>query len=102
MRTFVDTGILIRHLTGDPPDLAARATRFLREAHELLLADLVVAEVVHVLESFYEPDRLDLAETYLVARAERSAVGVVASFDRSNDRAATRRQRHSWTAAPEI
>jgi predicted nucleic acid-binding protein len=60
---FVDTNVLIRHLTGDPPDLAARATAFLAEADELLLPDLIVAEIVYVLESHYdvptdEPTRL--------------------------------------------
>jgi hypothetical protein len=34
---FVDTTVLIRHLTGDPPDQAARATRLLSEADRLLL-----------------------------------------------------------------
>ena len=53
MTAFVDTNVLIRHLTGDPPDLAARATAFLAAADELLLPDLIVAEVVYVLESFY-------------------------------------------------
>jgi predicted nucleic acid-binding protein len=51
---FLDTNVLIRHLTGDPPDMAARATAFLAAAEELLLPDLIVAEVVYVLESFYE------------------------------------------------
>lgn len=117
MSAFVDTNILVRHLTGDPPEQAARATKFLAAVDELLLTDLVVAEVVYVLESFYEVprprvaelvraiiafpaivvldpaallralevyegDRLDFAEAYLVAQAERSGVGVVASFDR--------------------
>lgn len=54
MTAFVDTNVLIRHLTGDPPDLAARATAFLSTADELLLADLIVTETVYVLESFYE------------------------------------------------
>ncbi len=54
MTAFVDTNVLIRHLTGDPPELAARATSFLADADELLLPDLIVAEVVYVLESFYE------------------------------------------------
>lgn len=127
MSAFVDTNILIRHLTGDPPGQAARATRFLAEADELLLADLIVAEVVYVLESFYEVERsrvaelvrsilafdpmrvvdgelllravevyeierLDFAEAYLVAAAERSGVDAVASFDRSIDRVATVRR----------
>ncbi len=54
MTSFVDTNVLIRHLTGDPPDRARRATAFLADADELLLPDLIVAEVVYVLESFYE------------------------------------------------
>jgi predicted nucleic acid-binding protein len=124
---FVDTNILVRHLTGDPPEQAARASRFLAATDELLLADLVVAEVVYVLESFYEVPRarvaelvraiiafpaivvldaamllralevyetarLDFAEAYLVAQAERSGVGAVASFDKAIDLVATVRR----------
>jgi predicted nucleic acid-binding protein len=59
---FVDTNIIIRHLTGDPPDLADRCTAFLAASHELLLADLIVAEAVYVLESFYEVPRAQVAE----------------------------------------
>jgi len=59
---FVDTNVLIRHLTGDPPDQAARATRLLSQADRLLLPDLIVAETVHVLESFYEVPRARVAE----------------------------------------
>ena len=127
MSAFVDTNILVRHLTGDPPQQAARASRFLAAADELLLADLVVAEVVYVLESFYEVPRarvaelvraiiafpaivvldaamllralevyetarLDFAEAYLVAQAERSGVGAVASFDKAIDRVTTVRR----------
>lgn len=54
MTVFVDTKVLIRHLTGDPSDLAAHATGFLAVADELLLPDLIVAETVYILESFYE------------------------------------------------
>lgn len=124
MTAFVDTNVLVRHLTGDPPAMAARATAYLRSAETLLLADLVVAETVYVLESFYEAprgqvatamrsllavnsivavdtplllraievyetDRLDFAEAYLVACAESTGVGRVASFDRAIDRVAT-------------
>ncbi len=124
MTAFVDTNVLIRHLTGDPPDLAARATRFLADADELLVADLIVAEVIYVLESFYQAERpqvaeavraivsfgatrlvdedlvlratevyefyrIDFAEAYLVASAERSGISAVASFDRSIDRVTT-------------
>ncbi|MGH3562926.1 MAG: PIN domain-containing protein [Mycobacterium sp.] len=121
MTALIDTNVLVRHLTGDPPDMAARATAYLRTARELLLTDLVVAETVYVLDSFYqaprgqvaeamrsliafnsivcvdpplllraievhETDRIDFAEAYLVACAERTGVSKVASFDRSIDR----------------
>lgn len=124
MSAFVDTNILVRHLTGDPPKMAARATAFLASEPELYLADLIVAEAVYVLESFYkasreqvatamrslvamravitvdptlllraievyEVDRLDFAEAYLVACAESTGIGRVASFDRAINRVGT-------------
>ena len=127
MTAFVDTNVLIRHLTGDPPELAARATRYLAEADELLLPDLILAEVAYVLESFYETPRaqvattlravlafpairvldaellqravevyevhrIDFADAYLVASAERTGIGVIASFDRGIDRVTTVRR----------
>jgi predicted nucleic acid-binding protein len=54
---LLDTNVLIRHLTGDPPALARRATRFLERATGLVCPDLVVAETVYVLESFYDVAR---------------------------------------------
>lgn len=124
MSAFVDTNILVRHLTGDPPEMAERATRYLATERGLLLTDLVVAETVYVLESFYETprnqvaeairsliafdsvlcvdpalllravevyetDRLDFGEAYLVACAESTGVGRVASFDQAIDRVDT-------------
>lgn len=124
MSAFVDTNILVRHLTGDPPAMAASASAYLRSEPELFLADLIVAEAIYVLESFYETprarvaqvvrsllafrsivvvdrdvllravevyetDRLDFAEAYLVACAESTGVGRLASFDRSIDRVST-------------
>jgi len=59
---FVDTNVLVRHLTGDPPEMAARATAFLTAESGLLLTDLVAAETVYVLESFYEAPRSQVAE----------------------------------------
>ena len=62
MSSFVDSNILVRHLTGDPPDQARRATAFLQSGQNLVLVDLVVAEVVYVLESVYEVERERVAE----------------------------------------
>ena len=127
MTAFLDTNVLIRYLTGDPPAQARRATRYLETADELLLPDLILAEVAYVLESYYDTARpqvaealraslaipairvhdpavlhrtiqlyevhpLDFADAYLVASAERSGIGVVASFDRDIDRVVTVRR----------
>jgi predicted nucleic-acid-binding protein len=59
---LLDTHVVIRHLTGDPPAMARRATRFLSSAPELVLADLVVAECVYVLESVYGVSRVSVAK----------------------------------------
>jgi predicted nucleic-acid-binding protein len=42
--------------------MAARATAYLRTERELLLTDLVVAETVYVIESFYEAPRDQIAQ----------------------------------------
>ena len=62
MTAFVDANVLVRHLTGDPADLAARATNYLGSESHLLLTDLIAAETVYVLESFYEAPRGQVAE----------------------------------------
>jgi len=58
---FVDTNVIVRHLTGDPPEMATRATAYLASESEILLADLVLAETVYVLESFYKAPREQIA-----------------------------------------
>lgn len=113
--------MLVRHLTGDPPGQARAATRMLARTARLLLTDVVFAETIYVLSSYYELDRarvaelmraviafpaisvldpqlllralelhetasLAFADAYLVASAEVSGVGAVASFDRALDR----------------
>ena len=127
MTAFLDISVLVRHLTGDPPEQARRATRYLEHAETLLLPDLILAEVAYVLESYYEAPRsqvaealrailafrairvvdgplllravelyevrgLDYADAYLIASAERTGVGVVASCDRAIDRVGTVRR----------
>ena len=62
LTAFIDTNILIRHLTGDPPEMASRATAILATETRLLLTDLVLAECVYVLESYYEVKRTRVAQ----------------------------------------
>ena len=56
--------------------MASRATAALSAAGELLLTDLVVAECVYVLESYYEVERERVAELMRAALALRSIKSV--------------------------
>lgn len=49
--------------------MARRAAKFLASAPDLVLVDLVVAECVYVLESFYEVERPRVAELMRAALA---------------------------------
>lgn len=49
--------------------MARRATKFLASAPDLVLVDLVVAECVYVLESFYEVEKPRVAELMRAALA---------------------------------
>ncbi len=69
MTVLLDTNIVIRHLTGDPPEMARRATQFLATEAELVLVDVVLAECVYVLQSVYEVDRPRIAEMMRAALA---------------------------------
>ncbi|MBW3665483.1 MAG: type II toxin-antitoxin system VapC family toxin [Actinobacteria bacterium] len=80
MTTFLDTNILVRHFTGDPPAQARRATSLLAAATDLHLTDVVAAETVYVLESFYEVPPAD------TARLLRSAVAFEAVTVDDEDR----------------
>jgi predicted nucleic acid-binding protein len=62
LTAIIDTNVLVRHLTGEPPEMAACATAYLETERELLLTDLIVAETVYVLESFYQAPRHQVAE----------------------------------------
>ncbi|MCY3647034.1 MAG: type II toxin-antitoxin system VapC family toxin [Chloroflexi bacterium] len=61
MTAFLDTNIIVRHFTGDPPDQARLAARYLDEADQLLLPDLILAEVAYVLQSYYRMSRDQVA-----------------------------------------
>lgn len=76
MSAFVDTNVLVRHLTGDPAEMAARASAYLEVESELLLTDLVVAETVYVLESFYDAPREQVGEAIRSLLALESVVSI--------------------------
>lgn len=63
MTEALDANVVLRHFTGHPPGLAARATAALAGAppRSLLLADLTLAEIVYVLEGVYRWPREEVA-----------------------------------------
>ena len=62
MKAVIDTNVLVRHLTADPPEQATHATAFLTGADELILSDIVVAELVYTLETVYRVERERVGE----------------------------------------
>jgi predicted nucleic-acid-binding protein len=59
--TLLDTNVIIRHLTQDPPELGQAATHYLATAKKLVLTDVIAAEMVYVLQSFYRAPRSTIA-----------------------------------------
>lgn len=74
MSAYLDTNVLIRHFTGDPPALARRSRELLASGEQLILTDLIVAECVYVLESFYEVERGQIVQLMRSAIAFSSIV----------------------------
>lgn len=66
---LLDTNVLVRFFTGQPPDMAKRARALIAQAdaEELLLhiPSLIVAETIYTLESFYDMPKADVCEHML-------------------------------------
>ncbi|GAB6063295.1 PIN domain-containing protein [Deferrisoma palaeochoriense] len=64
-RVFVDTNLFLRYLTNDDPAKADRVERLLDQAQDgevrLVTAEMVIAEIVWVLESYYGLGRAEVA-----------------------------------------
>ncbi len=62
---YVDANVILRFLTGDPPDMAQDAARLFQAVEDehvtLIVDDIVVAETVWVLRSFYHHPVADIA-----------------------------------------
>lgn len=63
MGEALDANVVLRHFTGQPPEMAARATTALVDAppRSLVLTDLTVAEIVYVLQGPYARPRDEIA-----------------------------------------
>jgi len=72
VKTLLDTDVIVRHLTQDPPELGQAATRFLSRQTDLVLTDVTAAETVHVLESYYRCSRQTIAVAFWALLAMRN------------------------------
>jgi predicted nucleic-acid-binding protein len=63
-RAFVDTNVFMRFFTEDDPDKAARSAELFRRAERgelrLIVPEIVVAEIVWVLGSYYDVPREEI------------------------------------------
>jgi len=70
---FLDTNVVVRYLTGDPPHLADRAARIIDGSRDLLVTGVVIAEAAYVLTGVYRVPR-GIVVDHLVAFLRRQNV----------------------------
>ncbi len=67
MYLWVDANVILRFITGDPPEMAAKTLELMTRAEKgeigLRLSHIVLAEIVWVLSSFYKYPKKDIAES---------------------------------------
>lgn len=63
MTAFLDTSVLIRYLTGDPPDMLETSRRIVDQSDRLEITDVVLAETAFVLLSVYQVPRQIVVDT---------------------------------------
>lgn len=64
MVKVIDTNLILRYLLDDPE--ADRVEKLLKSKSKFLLSDVIAAEIVWVLDSFYEWDRSKIIEAMIL------------------------------------
>ncbi len=63
---LIDTNILVRFFTGEPPEMAERARSIIAQADagkiQLEVPSLIVAETIYTLESYYEMPKAEVCD----------------------------------------
>jgi predicted nucleic acid-binding protein len=70
---FLDTSVIVRYLTDDPPAMAAAAARLIDSDVVLTVSPVVLAEVAYVLTSVYKSPR-DIVVDALTAFLQRENI----------------------------
>lgn len=77
MTALLDTSVVVRYLTGQPANLAARAARIIDETPDLAISDVVVAETACVLTSVYGVPRVQVVD-HLIDLVQKRNLATVA------------------------
>jgi predicted nucleic acid-binding protein len=59
---LLDTSVVVRYITGDPPDEAALAARVVEGEEDVTLTDVVIAETAFVLSRNYRHERAEVVD----------------------------------------
>ena len=62
MNDLLDASMLVRYLTGDPPELADESAEVIDGVATLLVTDVVIVETAYVLTSVYEVPRATVVD----------------------------------------
>lgn len=66
---WIDANVILRFITGDPPEMAAKTLKLMARAEKgeigLRVSPLVLAETVWVLSSFYKYPKKEIAENLI-------------------------------------
>ena len=65
MSDLLDTSMLVRYLTGDPPDLAEVSAQVIDGDRALLVTDVVIVETAYVLQSVYQVPRTAVVDSLI-------------------------------------
>ncbi len=77
MSGFLDTSMVVRYLTGEPPALAERAAQIIDGEDDLKVTDVVLAETAYVLTSVYQVPRHVVVD-HLIAFIQKKNVSAFA------------------------
>ena len=75
MSGFVDTSMVVRYLTDDPPELAEQAAQIIDRLDDLEVTDVVLAETGYVLTSVYQIPR-DMVVDHLMTFVQKRNISV--------------------------
>ena len=82
MSGLLDTSVVVRYLTGDPPELAEQAAKIIDQEDDLLVTDVVLTETAYVLTSVYQVPR-QVAVDHLIAFLQKENISSFA-LDKSS------------------